>query len=78
MAAITGQGKQMALFVKDTISRASGIVLNSVVELEREQCAAIQRYPVMSDVPLYFVGPFISDERASDTNSGQQDKVRVR
>ncbi|OWA52897.1 putative UDP-glycosyltransferase 85A1 [Hypsibius exemplaris] len=69
--------KQIMMPIRETMPLVKGIVFNSIRSMEAEMLAIIQSFPIMKDLPVYFVGPLVPEtEKVSVAQLDQQEKVR--
>ena len=62
--------KRLMMGVSNTTHLINGVVFNSARIMETDSVSAIQSFPAMKDVPLYFVGPLVpSSEKLSQVEA---------
>ncbi|OQV15786.1 putative UDP-glycosyltransferase 84A1 [Hypsibius exemplaris] len=70
--------KKLLLAMGRATPYVSGIVFNSVLEVETDNVARIETFPIMKGIPLRFVGPLMpASEKISTVKMEQQTKVQT-
>ncbi|OQV15783.1 putative UDP-glycosyltransferase 84A1 [Hypsibius exemplaris] len=70
--------KKLLLTMGKATPHVSGIVFNSVLEVETDTVARIETFPIMKGIPLRFVGPLMPAlEKISTVKLEQQTKVQT-
>ncbi|OWA50742.1 putative Cinnamate beta-D-glucosyltransferase [Hypsibius exemplaris] len=72
---ISMAGKRILLPINQTMHLVQGILVNSVRELELETVEEIRTFPVMKDIPIWFVGPLFPETEEHMNNSENRLKV---
>ncbi|OQV13737.1 hypothetical protein BV898_12052 [Hypsibius exemplaris] len=70
--------KELFLTMCRTTPLVSGIIFNSGLEVERDNVALMEAFPILKDIPLRFVGPLMPPaDKLSTAKLAQQDKVQT-